>query len=324
MSEAAFQHRAAQVTARGEERQHAAGSWAPCTWQPCPRSGRLRGVHEVPSLEGSTLLCLQPHARPPWRRRSGVDLLATLRSWRPVLPPSGATPAGEQWWCGPAWGLQRRQRPLPPVLPAKALGASQVQSPGAVRWDLPKACSSGSKPHSAPPTSAEQAPWGAAGCPGWAWVQVAQGVPRARGHFGAFSVPCQGAWGPETLEGSSCRGRIQLGVQDPFCLQEQMDTRGATGVPVSWGRAGQSGGGGVHRCPSNGTETGPWTRLAAPGAWQKPPRHRPAPLCAKQLLPSQARTEPRLPSRHRTGARVRESTGSHLLSSVLSGASWWV
>lgn len=112
------------------------------------------GSTRSPSLEGLTLLCLQPHARPP-EAALRVDE-PTLVVPRPVLPPSGGNPpAGEQWWCGPAWGAPEETGgpPLAPVLPAKALGASQVQSPGPFRWDLPKACSSGSKPHSAPPTS---------------------------------------------------------------------------------------------------------------------------------------------------------------------------
>lgn len=138
-----------------------------------------------------------------------------------------------------------------------------------------------------------------------------QGVPRARGPLrGPFS-PCQGAWGPETLEGSSCRGRIQLESKTLFCLQEQMDTRGATGVPVSWGRAGQSGGRGVQRgVPRMEPRQGPGPAWQHLGPGRSPTSHRPAPLCAKQLLPSQARTEPRLPSRQEggRGACVREAS----------------
>ena len=62
-------------------------------------------------------------------------------------------PAGEQWWCGPAWGaLQRRQEgPTGTRAARQGPGGLSGAASRAFRWDLPKACGSGYKPRPAPP-----------------------------------------------------------------------------------------------------------------------------------------------------------------------------
>lgn len=190
MSEAALQHRPVTLRKQREENGPTCCSRRRGTLHLAALSqiGQAAGVPRGPPLSKASLSSACSH-RPGHRRRRSGWTRPTLVVPRPVLPPSGATPLREQWWCGPAWGGSREQEapPLAPVLPLSPGSLSGAVS-GAVRWDTPKACGSGSKPHSAHPPPAEQAPWGAADSSGRAWGPVLQGVHGHVGHFRGLSV----------------------------------------------------------------------------------------------------------------------------------------
>lgn len=120
-------------TEEGDRATCCSDSRAPRAWQPCPRAGRVQGATGGGAQGGRA-------------DTGGSETSAAAVRGRPH-------PAGEQW-CGPAWGGAPEETggpPLAPAPPAKALGASQVQPLGPFRWDLQKACGSGSKPRPAPP-----------------------------------------------------------------------------------------------------------------------------------------------------------------------------
>lgn len=62
------------------------------------------------------------------------------------------------------------------------------------------------------------------------------------------------------------RKQTELSISRPSAAQKEKphDTVGAGQGKAEWREGCPAG------CPSSGTETGPWTRLAAPRAWQKP------------------------------------------------------
>lgn len=96
-------------TEGGERATCCSGGGAPCTWQPCPRSGRLRGGPRGPPLSKASLSSACSHTPGHRRRRSGW----TSRHWwsrGQCCRHLGATPPlGSSGGAARPGGLQRRQ-----------------------------------------------------------------------------------------------------------------------------------------------------------------------------------------------------------------------